>query len=126
MSEDSKDIFVSAENDRVGPDYFGYYKQEVIELLSHDEDFLPFDTETSELCGREYARAEGNDAVEHNNDSDSLFGNALTDKLSEFKRERLKRLLRQAVIILSSEVDEVILFPFLCCTLECTFSLIGP
>ena len=90
MSEDLRDLAVSPERNKLGPDYFGYYKREVVELLSQDEDLLPCASQTRS-----------------NNESDSLFSNGIRPGLSDLKREKLKTLLRQGVKVLTPEVEEV-------------------
>ncbi|KAJ7974693.1 Transcription factor GTE1 [Quillaja saponaria] len=101
---------------KIGPDYFGYYTREVIELLSQDEDFPLFANQTSEVPGRRNEKDMGKNTVEHSdNRSDSLFSNGIGTELSDFTKERLRLLLRQGVKVLSSEVDEVRYTSYLFC-----------
>ncbi|PIN03438.1 hypothetical protein CDL12_24036 [Handroanthus impetiginosus] len=115
MSEKSGDL---TENCIVGPDFFGFYTSEVTELLSQNEGLLPFTHQTSHLAGNlhEVGRDEGSIKnscrTQENNGisgSASLFSNGIGALVSEFKRERLKSLLRQSVLTLTQEVDEVIM-----------------
>ena len=113
MSEASRDLGASAEPNKVGPDWFAFYTHEVAELLSQDDDFLPFSSETSELVGRTFGVVGDRAISRHNyNGKDkivlgSLFCNPTGSRLSDIKKERLKALLRQSVFALSQEVDEV-------------------
>ncbi|KAF7117042.1 hypothetical protein RHSIM_RhsimUnG0005800 [Rhododendron simsii] len=91
----------SAELDLVGPDYFSFYTQEVAELLSHDEDFLPLPSETAEF-GERTSDMVGDKAIVLG----TLFSSPIGARLSEYKKERLKALLRQSAVTLSQEVDE--------------------
>lgn len=106
----------STECNRKGPDYFGLFASEVAELLSQDGDFLPFSEQIFEKC------EEVNSAVEEKNSSmstynakefsytggsASLFSDCFGSHVSDFRTERLKLLLRQSIVALSREVDEV-------------------
>ncbi|KAF3444537.1 hypothetical protein FNV43_RR14229 [Rhamnella rubrinervis] len=86
MSEDSRGLAVSPVHNKLGPDYFGYYKREVVELLSEDEDLLRHS----------------------NTEFGSLFSNGIQSGLSDLKRERLKTLLRQGLKVLAPEVEEML------------------
>lgn len=100
----------------VGPDYFSFYTQQVMELLSSDDDFLPSASQTSNSFGRKCEEVLGNGLVEPmKNGSGSLFSKSIGVGLSDFKKERLKALLQQGAIVLAPEVDEVcwVLLPFL-------------
>ncbi|KAE9449064.1 hypothetical protein C3L33_19036, partial [Rhododendron williamsianum] len=103
----------SAELDLVGPDYFSFYTQEVAELLSHDEDFLPLPSETAEF-GERTSDMVGDKAIVLG----SLFSSPIGARLSEYKKERLKALLRQSVVTLSQEVDEMLDPVFAICRLQ--------
>lgn len=108
MSEATKDLVGSSEHDKIGPDFFGYYTRLVTELLSQEEDFPPFASQSSDLSQRRSGDVRGKDVIEHSyGTSGSLFGNSIGTGLSDFKKERLKSLLRQGVNFLSPEVDEV-------------------
>lgn len=85
----SKHLSGTADQDKLGPDTFSYFKREVIDLLSQ-EDNLPSPPHNSRISG-----------------VSSPFGDCLGPKLSHFKKEKLKTLLRQSVAILSKEVNEV-------------------
>ncbi|GFY87295.1 hypothetical protein Acr_05g0009340 [Actinidia rufa] len=114
MSEASRDLGASAEPNKVGTDCFAFYTHEIAELLSQDDDFLPLSSETSELVGRT-SGVGGDRAISRHNYSGkdkivlgSLFCNPTGARLSDIKKERLKALLRQSVIALSQEVDEML------------------
>lgn len=116
MSEGSKNLVASAEQNKVGPNYFGFYVCEVAELLSRDKDFLPCSSEASELSARTGGEVRNRDKIKHACDgkeaksstsSGSLFSNGIGAGISDFKNERLKALLRQSVTSLTAEVDEV-------------------
>ncbi|KAF8399813.1 hypothetical protein HHK36_015684 [Tetracentron sinense] len=118
MSEAIKGSVASAEQKEVGPNYFRYYVREIVELLSQDEDFLPpFSSLTSQLPASTCVRVKVHDVadlskkVKEDNgftSSSSLFSNGIGAGLSDFKRERLKASLRQSVIVLTQEVDEML------------------
>lgn len=114
MSEVSRDLGASAEPNKIGPDYFAFYAREVAELLSQDEDFLAFSSETSEVAGMMNGDVGEKDATGSNHSGKdntflgSLFCNGIGARLSDFKKERLKALLRQSVVTLSQEVDEML------------------
>ena len=63
MSNVSKSSFASDKYERVGPDYFGYYSSEVVNLLSQDEDVFPVSTQTPELPETKYEDARKNGKV---------------------------------------------------------------
>lgn len=108
MSEASRGMLTGAEHTNVGPDYFGYYIGKVVELLSQDDDFLPFASQSFDLSAKKCGEVIGNDTTEPSkNVSGSLFSNSIGAGLSDLKKERLKVLLRQGVIVLSPQVDEV-------------------
>lgn len=82
----------AADQDKLGPDKFIYFKREVIDLLSQ-EDMLPSPpgpSHNSRISGASHP-----------------FGDSIGPKLSHFKKEKLKTLLRQSAVILSEEVNEV-------------------
>ncbi|KAK3012830.1 hypothetical protein RJ639_010422 [Escallonia herrerae] len=115
MSEASRGLNTSTEQRKVGPDFFGYYAREVAELLSQDEDFLPFASQIPDLAGITHGVVREKDITKHiydgkegssSSDCVSLFSDAIGAELSEFKKERLKALLRQSVVVLTREVDE--------------------
>ncbi|CAJ1786435.1 unnamed protein product [Sphenostylis stenocarpa] len=108
MSNDSS-FTTSDKYERVGPDYFGYYSAEVVNLLSLDEDVLPVSNELPELPKSKYEEGRKQNLVNQSgNCSGPLYSNGVGAGLSDFKKDRLKSLLRQSVISLSSEVDEVV------------------
>ncbi|XP_059450129.1 uncharacterized protein LOC132181083 isoform X5 [Corylus avellana] len=109
MSEASRGMLTGAEHTNVGPDYFGYYIGKVVELLSQDDDFLPFASQSFDLSAKKSGEVIGNDTTEPSkNVSGSLFSNSIGTGLSDLKKERLKVLLRQGVIVLSPQVDEML------------------
>lgn len=108
MSNASRSFVASDKYERVGPDYFGYYSSEVVNLLSHDDDVFPVSTQTNELLESKYEEERKKNIVNQcDNFSGPLYSNGVGAGLSDFKKDRLKSLLRQSVIALSSEVDEV-------------------
>ncbi|XP_027348477.1 uncharacterized protein LOC113860049 isoform X4 [Abrus precatorius] len=110
MSQDSRSLIASDKYERVGPDYFGYYSSEVLNLLSQDEGDFTVSTQTSEeLPQNKYGEGINKNLVNHSdNCSGPLYSNGVGDGLSDFRKDRLRSLLRQSVIALSSEVDEVV------------------
>ncbi|KAI3474943.1 hypothetical protein Pfo_030254 [Paulownia fortunei] len=117
MSENSRDLTAYGETNKVGPDFFGFYTSEAAELLYQDEGLLPFSHPISHLgenlheVGKEKGSTKNCCRTKENNGisgSTSLFSNGIGALLSEFKKERLKSLLRQSVFTLTQEVDEMI------------------
>lgn len=109
MSNASKSFAASDKCERVGPDYFGYYYSEIVNLLSQDEDVFPASTQTPKLPESKYEEGKKKNLVnQSDNCSGPLFSNGVEAGISNFKKDRLKSLLRQSVTALSSEVDEVV------------------
>ncbi|KAI4350604.1 hypothetical protein L6164_005049 [Bauhinia variegata] len=107
MSNASRSLATSDEQERVGPDYFGYYLREVKNLLSEDKDLLPSGT-SKPPRGRHRERREKK-TIQHSDDySGSLYCNGIGPDLSDSRKERLRLLLRQGAFALSSEVDEML------------------
>lgn len=123
MSEASKgDLDTLTEENKVIPDYFGYYTREVADLFLQDDDFVSYSSKNFELAGRTYEAVGEKDRTKQNysskdvnsfTGSDSLFNDAVGAGLSDIRKERLKAFLRQSVVSLAGEVDEVLfdLFP---------------
>ncbi|CAK8577805.1 unnamed protein product [Lathyrus sativus] len=93
---------------RVGPDFFGYYSSEVVNLLSRDENVLPVTTQLSELPQNNCGEGVKNLVNQSYDFSGPLYSNVVGAGLSDFEKDRLKSLLRQSAVTLSSEVDEVV------------------
>lgn len=106
MSIDSS-FTPSEKYERVGPDYFGYYSSEIANLLSQDEDAFPVSDKISELPKSKYEEGRKKSLVNQGDNSGPLYSNGVGAGLSDFRKDRLKSLLRQSVHSLSSEVDEV-------------------
>ncbi|KAK7279204.1 hypothetical protein RJT34_24250 [Clitoria ternatea] len=111
MSNTPRSFVASDKYEGVGPDYFGYYSSEVVNLLSKDDDVSPVSTQTSELPQDKYGDG-------RNNLVDHMFSNCVGAGLSDFTTNRLISLLRQSVFALSSEVDEVVDPVFAACHLQ--------
>lgn len=107
MSNSSRSLGASDEHQTVGPDYFGYYRREVLNLLSQDENVSPIATQTSKLSESTFGESRGKSTIQDTDSSGSLYSNNVIDGFSDLKKERLKSLLRQSVADLSSEVNEV-------------------
>lgn len=107
MSKASGRLVPLDKYERVGPDFFGYYSSEVVNLLSQDEDVLPVSTQLSELPHNKCGEG-GNNLVNHSyNFTGPLYSDGVGAGLSDFEKDRLKSLLRQSAFTLSSEVAEV-------------------
>ncbi|VFQ58569.1 unnamed protein product [Cuscuta campestris] len=89
-----------------GPDYFSYYKSEIAELLSQDEDLLPSSLQDSASAKvvNGYKTSEKKKCTSAS--SSSLFYGCISPEVYELKREKLKSLLRRSVFSLSQDVDE--------------------
>ncbi|XP_047150906.1 uncharacterized protein LOC124822872 isoform X2 [Vigna umbellata] len=107
MSIDSS-FTASEKYERVGPDYFGYYSSEIANLLSQDEDAFPVSDKISELPKSKYEEGRKKSLVNQGDNSSPLYTNGVGAGLSDFRKDRLKSLLRQSVNSLSSEVDEMV------------------
>ncbi|KAM7509205.1 hypothetical protein LguiA_019658 [Lonicera macranthoides] len=118
MSEASKgDLDTLTEENKVIPDYFGYYTREVADLFLQDDDFVSYSSKNFELAGRTYEAVGEKDRTKQNysskdvnsfTGSDSLFNDAVGAGLSDIRKERLKAFLRQSVVSLTGEVDEMV------------------
>ncbi|KEH22091.1 putative NET domain-containing protein [Medicago truncatula] len=107
MSKASGRLVPLDKYERVGPDFFGYYSSEVVNLLSQDEDVLPVSTQLSELPHNKCGEG-GKNLVNHSyNFTGPLYSDGVGAGLSDFEKDRLKSLLRQSAFTLSSEVAEV-------------------
>lgn len=115
MTEASGDKDLSAEQDKIGPDYFGYYTREVAYLLSQAEGYFPCASETFDLADKNRGIFSKMDSSKHiytgkegcSSGISALFCNALGASISDFKKERLSALLRQCAPLLTQEVKEV-------------------
>ncbi|XP_043703216.1 uncharacterized protein LOC122653459 isoform X1 [Telopea speciosissima] len=103
-----------SEHKDLGPNYFGYHIREMVELLSQDEEFLsPFSSQTHEssaTCAKVQAKIIHDECGRESKTfaaSSSLFCDGIGDGLPDFKRERLKASLKESVLSLNQEVDEV-------------------
>ncbi|XP_054794761.1 uncharacterized protein LOC129300241 [Prosopis cineraria] len=103
MSNPSRSFGASDKHQRVGPDYFGYYAHEVVNLLSRDDNDLQSSKKTSKPPQNSSGQDSGKSTEEHRVSSGSLNSDD-----SDFKKERLTSLLRQSVTDLSSEVNEML------------------
>ncbi|KAL8471190.1 hypothetical protein ACS0TY_028134 [Phlomoides rotata] len=116
MPNNPMDSTTSGENTILGPDYFSFYKDEAKSLLSQDDGLLPYAHHASSSAGKLHGVVRQKDLTENscqtkernNFGSASLFSDEIGDVLSESKKERLKSLLRQSVITLTKEVDEMV------------------
>ncbi|XP_042480804.1 uncharacterized protein LOC122061555 [Macadamia integrifolia] len=103
-----------AEQKEVGPNHFGYCMHEIVELFSGNEEFLsPVSSQTHELfatCTRdkvEDIHDECGRACKNAAASSSLFCDGIGVGLPNFQRERLKASLKECVLALNQEVDEM-------------------
>ncbi|GAY61287.1 hypothetical protein CUMW_208780, partial [Citrus unshiu] len=112
MSEASKSLLASTDHGQlgpIGPDYFGFYTREIMELLSQDEDPLPSTSRTSELTRKKCGGVRGKDTIDTSGRGNvSSFSNSIGAGFTDFKKERLRSLLRQGVFGLAPEVDEML------------------
>ncbi|XP_047336521.1 uncharacterized protein LOC124940083 [Impatiens glandulifera] len=90
----SKDLSTSSEDNEEGPDYVSFYTSQITELLSKDI-LLPIAPQPSE-------------SNSSNTAPNPLFGNPFGNGLTDFKKSRLQPLLRQTVLRLSKEVDQML------------------
>ncbi|XP_039062725.1 uncharacterized protein LOC120207304 [Hibiscus syriacus] len=93
---------------KAGPDLFGFYACQIADLLSEDENALSI-SNASELSQGKYGAVSGKNTLDCScKDADSIFQNSIVAGISDFKKGRLKGLLRQSVNDLSMEVDEML------------------
>ncbi|XP_042498140.1 uncharacterized protein LOC122076725 isoform X3 [Macadamia integrifolia] len=104
-----------AEHKEPGPNYFGYHMREIVGFLSQNEEFLsPFSSQTHDLsamCAKPKAEGIRDDCgIESKKiaTSSSLFADGIGAGLPDFKRERLKASLKESVLLLNQEVDEMV------------------
>ncbi|XP_059284765.1 uncharacterized protein LOC132038048 isoform X2 [Lycium ferocissimum] len=117
----------STECNREGPDYFGLFASEVAELISQDEDFLLISDQIFEKSGEVNGAVKEKNSSMHSyiakefrytDGSASLFSDCFGSHVSDFGKERLKLLLRQSIVPLSREVDEILDPVFSVCQLR--------
>ncbi|XP_057767038.1 uncharacterized protein LOC130987514 [Salvia miltiorrhiza] len=110
MAENSGNPPASGHDIILGPDFFGLYKSEIDTLLAEDDSLLPLLRRVSQLSGNlnGVGREKGS-TVENNasTSSASMFSDGIGALVSDTKKERLCGLLRQSVIDLTQEVDEM-------------------
>ncbi|XWS32702.1 hypothetical protein CRYUN_Cryun22dG0012800 [Craigia yunnanensis] len=108
MSEAPRNSIGSSEQCKTGPDFFGFYAREIADLLSEDENILPT-SNASQLSQSKNDVVNGKEAMDcSRKDAGSLFENNIGAEVSDFKKGRLKGLLRQSAKDLSMEVDEMV------------------
>lgn len=118
MTEASGNKESFAEQEKIGPDYFGYYTREVAYLLSQAEGYFPCASQTFDSTEKNLGIISETESYKHIYTGEegscsgisALFCNALGARISDFKKERLNTLLRQSVPLLTEEVKEVLLF----------------
>ncbi|XP_071703254.1 uncharacterized protein [Rutidosis leptorrhynchoides] len=86
-----------------GPDLFQFYIRSISDLLAGD-DFVPASVDNSRLVGAGNGSFKDKDRAS----SSSLFSNAIGNKLSSHEKALLTSKLRQCVIALSQEADEML------------------
>lgn len=105
------DLEVLYQQNRIGPDIFGFYRHEIVDLLAQD-----VDETLSQLTSRakESVNVYPNAAQENGKQTDStsrvssLFSNSIQDAVPDIKKELLKSSLRQSVRALTQEVNEIV------------------
>ncbi|KAB2034168.1 hypothetical protein ERO13_D04G059400v2 [Gossypium hirsutum] len=108
MSEMPRNSDGSSEQCKAGPDFFSFYACQIADLLSEDKNTLS-NSNASELSQGKYVVVNDKESMDCSpKDVDSLFENSIGAELSDFKKGRLKGLLRQSVNDLSMEVDEML------------------
>lgn len=114
MSEHSspRGLNDSYEHNKTGPDYFAFYSHEVAELLLLD-DFVALTAENSDPSKTTNDDIRNKGTSKHSYDGKgathrSLFSDAVGAELSDFRKERLKVALRQSVVVLTREVNEML------------------
>ncbi|XP_048500567.1 uncharacterized protein LOC104893757 isoform X3 [Beta vulgaris subsp. vulgaris] len=108
MLEGSVDLEGQGQQNMIGPDLFGFYKCEVVDLLTQEESFPPFSFRTKEavkVSPHVPENGKGADSFSH---VSSLFRNSIENVIPDVKRELLKSSLRKSVSALTKEVDEVL------------------
>ncbi|KAK9052376.1 hypothetical protein SSX86_029005 [Deinandra increscens subsp. villosa] len=111
MSEISKDANTSTEMD-TGMDLFRYYIHGIRALISFD-DFSPSSVTNSRLVDVENGSFRNNELAKEGSGGNEknrpvLFSNAAGNGLSGHRKERLVAMLRQSVVALSGEVDQML------------------
>lgn len=107
MLEDSADLEVQGQQSRTRPDLVSFYKCQIVDLLTQDENFPRLSSSTKEAV-KASADISNNGKGKNNFSSNtSLFSNSIGNVMPDFKRELLKTSLRQSVKALTQEVDEV-------------------
>ncbi|KNA19453.1 hypothetical protein SOVF_061480 [Spinacia oleracea] len=107
MLEGSVNLEDQGQQNRIGPDLFGFYKCEVVDLLTRDESFLPISSITKEAVKVSTVTPENGKGTDSCSHISSLFSNSIENVIPDFKREMLKSSLRKSVRALTQEVDEI-------------------
>ncbi|XP_021728538.1 uncharacterized protein LOC110695636 [Chenopodium quinoa] len=107
MLEGSVDLEDQSQQNRIGPDLFGFYMCEIADLLTQVDNFMPYSPRTkgaTKVSSDVLESSKGTDTFSH---ASSLFSNSLENVIPDVKREMLKSSLRQSISTLTQEVDEV-------------------
>ncbi|GAB4847910.1 hypothetical protein Ancab_026970 [Ancistrocladus abbreviatus] len=94
MAEPSHGLGESDQQNRIGPDLFGFYAREVADLLSQNEEFLPFSSKATEAENGLMRVLENGKRTHNSSHVNPLFSNSMEGVVPDIKRELLKALLR--------------------------------
>uniref|UniRef100_A0A7N0T726 GATA-type domain-containing protein n=2 Tax=Kalanchoe fedtschenkoi TaxID=63787 RepID=A0A7N0T726_KALFE len=107
------------------PDYIGFFTHELEDLMSGadvaGDDFFPLLGFKSDAAGRQMRGDDANESREGGGGlkkSGSLFCDGLGGELSNYKKEKLKGLLKQSVSIFTQEVDQMVEVVLATCQLQ--------
>lgn len=108
MPHASADLDGSGERKWTGPDLFGFYLREIVDLLTQDEEFPPFPSKTEEAVKISSRVPENVQGTVNSSRVSSLFSNSLGDAIPDVRKELLNASMRQSVRALTQEVAEMI------------------
>ncbi|KAH9619796.1 hypothetical protein KSS87_016192 [Heliosperma pusillum] len=96
IAEDSTNTKTEPKSNIIGPDLFGFYKHEIVDLLNLDDNL-------------QLSNSNSRKSIVSNTSSHvTSFSKSLDDSIPVFKKDLLKASLRQSVGALTREVDEMI------------------
>ncbi|XP_074309317.1 uncharacterized protein LOC141643878 [Silene latifolia] len=98
MAKDPTNVKTEPKSNIIGPDLFGFYKHEIVDLLNLDDN-LQFSNSNSN--SRKLVAANSSSPV-------TSFSKSLDDSIPACKKDLLKASLRQSARALTREVDEMI------------------
>ncbi|KAL2904547.1 Transcription factor GTE6 [Bienertia sinuspersici] len=106
MPEGSVGLEIQGKQKRSRPDLVGFYKSEIVDVLTQNESFLPLSSSTKG-GNRSSNITENCEEMDSISCASSLFSNSIGNVIPNVNKELLKASLRQSVGALTREFEEV-------------------